>query len=150
MNQIYHPYYKWECYKSGMWSKVDKKTEIELLKKAIEFTGNHKLYGENMLKVSDKWMYSMENFLTNKSINRKAYIGHCAVMYAIFIPEYITRMAWKHLTEQQRNLANKQAEKTILKWEQNRRLKTILNNGNQKHINQESQIKHQLKLNLII
>lgn len=32
------------------------------------------------------------------------------------IPEYITRMAWKELTEEQRNAANDQAQQVITLW----------------------------------
>lgn len=38
----------------------------------------------------------MKNFLTNSSINRKAYLGHCAVFYKLQIPEYIVRISWKN------------------------------------------------------
>jgi len=101
-----------------MWKKVnDKKTELELLNKAILFTGNHILYGEAMGKAIVLWKYSMLNFLTNKSMNRKAYLGHCAVFIEKQIPENIVRMAWKRLTNKQRELADLEAEKYIKEWE---------------------------------
>lgn len=140
--QIYHPYYKWECFKSGMWG--NSKNENIDLEKAILFTSNHILYGQAMQKVSKSWVYSMENFLTNKNINRKAYLGHCAVMYEKLIPEYITRMAWKYLTDKQRELANNEAQKTIEAWELNRKLKNTSNNGSQDVI----QMEYQMKLHL--
>lgn len=117
LKQQYVPYWKWECYKSGMWSRVSKEDEAIMLKKAIDFTSNHIDYGDAMRDVVFKWKYSMINFLTNKSINRKAYLGHCAVFYKLQIPEYIVRMAWKKLTDNQRILANLEAEKTIKLWE---------------------------------
>jgi hypothetical protein len=118
MRQIYIPYYKWECFNNGMWKKVnDKKTESELLDKAVLFTGNHIVYGKAMGKAIVLWKYSMLNFLTNKSMNRKAYLGHCAVFVEKQIPEYIVRMAWKRLTDKQRELADLEAEKYIKEWE---------------------------------
>ena len=100
-----------------MWNKVDKKTESIMLETAIEFTGNHVLYGKSMNDVVFKWLNTMENHLTNKHINRMAFLGHCAVFYKLQIPEYIVRSAWKHLTDEQRRLADIQAENNIKEWE---------------------------------
>ncbi len=117
MIQVWTPYWKWECYKSGMWSKVDKITEAKMFKTAIEFTGNHTIYGKAMSQVIYKWKNTMKNNLTNQSINRRAFLGHCAVFYKLQIPEYIVRSAWKHLTDEQRRLADIQAENNIKEWE---------------------------------
>jgi hypothetical protein len=117
IKQVFTPYYKWECYKSGMWFKVNKSKEIEMLRTAVEFTGNHILYGKAMREVVYLWENSMVNFLTNKNINRRAYLGHCAVCYKLKIPEYIVRSAWKSLSNNQRILADKVAEETIKEWE---------------------------------
>ena len=117
MIQVYKPYWKWECYNNGMWNKVNKKTESIMLETAIEFTGNHILYGKSMNDVVFKWNNTIENHLTNKSINRRAFLGHCAVFYKHQIPEYIVRMAWKELNNEQRRLADLEAERTIKEWE---------------------------------
>lgn len=146
LKQQYVPYWKWECYKSGMWSRVSKQDESGMLEKAIEFTGNHDAYGEAMRDVVFKWKNSMLNFLTNKSINRKAYVGHCAVFYKLQIPEYIVRMAWKKLSENQRILANIEAEKTIKIWEaiQLERSISMLESGKDDAIKTGFQMKLQL------
>jgi len=99
-----------------MWRQVDGDTEARLLKRAIEFTGNNEVYGAAMLKVIFAWPKTMVNSLTNSSINKRAFVGHCAVCYELKIPEYITRMAWKILSEQQRIDANLQADNAIKKW----------------------------------
>lgn len=129
LNQVYIPYWKWECYKNGMWEKVDRQKEAYMFKKAIDFTSRHDEYGKAMIEVSNVWKNSMLNFLTNKSINRKAYIGHCAVYYRLQIPEYIVRKAWKELTKQQQILANDQATKAIKLWEQKTKLNLTFQNG---------------------
>jgi len=114
--RVYYPYWDWECYKAGMWRKVNRIEYDTMLKKAISFTGNHKAYGKAMRTVISAWPNTMQHHLTNSSINRKAFIGHCAVSYKLDIPEYIVRAAWKHLTEDQRRLANIQAEKAYKIW----------------------------------
>jgi len=100
-----------------MWSKVDKITEVKMLRTAIEFTGDHASYGKAMSEVMYKWKHTMKNNLTNQSINRRAFLGHCAVFYKLQIPEYIVRRAWKYLTDDQRRLADIQAENNIEEWE---------------------------------
>jgi hypothetical protein len=113
----YVPYYDWEDYINGMWRKLSAEDELLYLPKAIEFTGNHIVYGNAMGEVIEKWSKTMLNSLTNKSINRRAFLGHCAVQYKINCPEYITRMAWGLLSNEQRYEADLIAEKHIKHWE---------------------------------
>ena len=115
MKQKWVPYTEWEDYKFGMWGKSN--DEDNDLKKAIEFTSDYLRYGHAMGKVSIAWPMTMINSLSNKSINRKAFLGHCAVCFELGIPEYITRKAWGFLTEQQRYDADKIATHHIKVWE---------------------------------
>jgi hypothetical protein len=89
------------------------------LKKAIEFTGDHKKYGRFMMRVVNEWPVSCENALTDYLMNRKAWVGHAAVALALECPEDITREAWGHLSDEQQLLANKEAERAIQTWEHN-------------------------------
>lgn len=98
-----------------MWGRV--KDRQLYLNKAIEFTGDHVLYGSWMMRVIEEWPNTCEHNLTNKTINRKAWIGHAAVAMAIQCPEDIVRQAWGYLTQEQRDLANNQADAAIRKWE---------------------------------
>jgi hypothetical protein len=100
-----------------MWKRALPEDEKELLEKAIEFTGDHIKYGHAMLRVVEEWPITCEHNLTNPSINHKAFIGHCAVTLQLGIPEYITRLAWSYLKEEQRVLANKAAEIAYGRWE---------------------------------
>lgn len=116
MKQQYVPYYEWEDWINGMWRKLKKEDEKEMLIKAVEFTGDHIIYGSAMRKVITAWPRTMLNSMTNVSINRRAFLGHCACTFEFDCPEYITRMAWKRLTDNQRYLADKVAQETINKW----------------------------------
>jgi hypothetical protein len=115
IERIYHPYSLWEEADTNMWGSVADKDAF--LKVAIEFTGNHVLYGKHMEKVVSEWKYSCEHNLSNATQNRKAWIGHAACAYAFNCPEDIVRKAWSFLTDEQRILANEQADKAIKKWE---------------------------------
>ncbi len=137
IKQVYIPYWYWEDWLNGMWSK----TEFDI-KLAISFTGNHKKYGNAMKKVIKKWPYTMLNSLTNPSINKRAFLGHCAASYAIKCPEYVTRLAWGELTDKQRYLADKVAQETIDEWRE--KYLNTLKRGNKDVISMGYQMKFQL------
>lgn len=99
-----------------MWLDVEDREKR--LQAAIEFTGNHKLYGQAMARVVMEWPISAENALTDSGLNRKAWVGHAACALAIGCPEDIVRQAWGFLTDEQRLLANKAADRAIALWEE--------------------------------
>lgn len=113
IKQVFVPYYEWEDWINGMWNKGNETQ----LKQAIDFTGDYILYGSAMGEVIKAWPRTMLNSLTNKNINRRAFLGHCAVCFKLHIPESITRQAWGLLTNQQRFDADLMAEKHIKQWE---------------------------------
>ena len=115
--RVYKPYWEWEEIDANMWGTVSNRKQAT--ETSIQFTGNHKLYGRFMLRVINKWRNSCENALTDYSLNRKAWVGHAACALAHGIPEDITRLAWGKLTDEQRLLANKEAERAIQIWELN-------------------------------
>lgn len=113
--RIWHPYQDWEEVRFNMWGSVDNRPLM--LKKAIDFTGDHKLYGLFMIRVINEWPISCENALTDYYMNRKAWIGHAACALALGCPEDITRQAWKELSYEQQYMANKEASRAISSWE---------------------------------
>ena len=119
IEKVWHPYLDWEDYKNGMWSIADSSKRKSLLKKAYDFTGDHKLYGSFMMRVIKEWPVACEHHLTNINSNRRAWIGHAACCLAIGCPEDITRKAWSYLSDEQHDLANNEADKAILEWELN-------------------------------
>lgn len=119
LDRIYHPYWDWEEVASGMWDGC--RDSKAMLSRAVKFTGDHKLYGRFMTKVIREWVFSCENSLTNYSINRKAWLGHAACAMAIGCPENITRQAWGMLDGNQQMLANREADRRIIIWEESYR-----------------------------
>lgn len=116
MKRIWHPYDEWEDFQNGMWREVSQRDRADLLPKAIVFTGDADLYGSAMLRVIEEWPISCEQNLTDTGQNRRAWIGHAACALAIGCPEYITREAWGHLTQDQRDRANAKADYAIRRW----------------------------------
>jgi hypothetical protein len=148
MTQIFIHYEKWEDFHSGMWRKLPKNEEESFRIIAIKFTGNHILYGAAMIRVVNEWPYTCLHNLSNTSINRKAFIGHAACSLQINCPEYIVRQAWWKLTEEQRIMADEQAEIAINLWEQRRKSGITLTNGKRGVIQKGYQMKLRLNWNL--
>ena len=115
--KIWHPFSDWEDL--GMWRDIDKPEYDRLLPMAAEFTGDDKLYGEFMRKALLAFPKACEHNLTCQSMNKRAWIGRAACYLAIGCPEYVTRHAWAMLTEEQRILADKQADEAIDLWSKN-------------------------------
>lgn len=115
IKRIYHHYLDWEEIDYNMWGTVTNKKAY--LQKAIDFTGDHKLYGRFMMKVANEWIKSCEHNLSNTTQNRKAWIGHAACAFALGCPEDITREAWGHLNQEQQDKANGVAQEAIEYWE---------------------------------
>lgn len=112
----YLPWWEWEEVTANMWGTVvDRKHYLEF---AIEFTGDHETYGTYMLRVTEEWPNSSLHNLSNKTQNRRAWIGHAACAFAFGCPEDIVREAWSYLSEDQQKKANAVADKAINSWEQ--------------------------------
>lgn len=118
MRQIFRDCREWEEISHNMWGEVGDAQYS--LSQAISFTSDHKLYGSYMLRVINEWPVSCENALTDPHINQKAWLGHAAVALAMNIPEDITRKAWGFLTDEQKLLANKEAERYVAIWKERR------------------------------
>jgi hypothetical protein len=117
MDREYHHYEKWEEHYAGMWRKINGSVREDFIQRAIEFTGNAKLYGSFMLRVIEEWPISCSQNLSATNINRQAWIGHAACCLAIGCPEELTRVAWHSLTQKQQDDANAQADNAIKLWE---------------------------------
>ena len=115
IKRIYHPHWLWEEVKYNMWGLADDRQAM--LDWAVDFTGDAERYGEWMMKVAREWTHSCEHNLSNKTQNRKAWIGHAACAYANRCPEDIVRQAWAMLAEDQQEAANNKAQKAIDFWE---------------------------------
>jgi hypothetical protein len=115
LQRIWRPIESWEEISHNMWGEA--KNRRELLRRAVIFTGNHRLYGRYMARVVAEWSNSCANALTDYNLNRRAWVGHAACALALQCPEDVTREAWGRLTDEQRLLANRQADRAIQSWE---------------------------------
>lgn len=127
-NRIYHPYTKWEDWKSGFYNNCSGDIKKDKIIKVIEMFNNEKLTRKYMNKVIDEWKYSCEHNLTNNTINKIAYIGQSACCLYAEIPNTITMEAWSLLDLNIKNRADKIALEILEKWKKrNKKIQLCLN-----------------------
>lgn len=114
--RIFHTWEKWECFPAGFYenSLLNKThTECETLFKKI--LSDQRLFSDALDVVISKWKHSCEHYLTNKSMNRIAWLGQAAVCYATGVPARYSS-AWFDISESDRNDANNTALKYLNIW----------------------------------
>ena len=111
--RIYHPFWEWEELEHNIVGVIEDEGDFE--QRVIEFMSDHKLWGSYMMRVVKEWKNSCEHNLT-ANINRQAWLGASATALALRCPEQITRKMWNLLTDEDRELANKEADKAINYW----------------------------------
>lgn len=114
--RIFHTYDKWECHKSGFYeNKKEGMTDEECEKSYIEVLSNPILFGDILEKLIVEWKYSCEHYLTNKSMNRIAWLGQAAVCYHSGVPSKYAG-TWFKLSKEQQDEANAVALKYLNIW----------------------------------
>lgn len=114
--RIFHTYDKWECFKSGFYDSVkDGMTKEQCEQEYHSLLTDIHAFAIVLDKVISEWKFSCEHYLTNKSMNRIAYLGQAALCYAKGIPSTF-RGGWNLLTPYQQEQANETALGYLNKW----------------------------------
>jgi len=117
MKQIFHPYHLWEDYQSGMYcGSFDGDPKQVIKAKLILSTPD--LFKYILIRLVKEWPISSAVNLTNKSINRRAWLGAAACCFDSGVTETNTRQAWAELNDIQRFNANTIAEIIIKHYEE--------------------------------
>jgi ParB-like chromosome segregation protein Spo0J len=115
-SRIFHTYDKWECHKAGFYNSKKQGWDNEQCENEyVRILGNSELFDEILNKVTREWKYSCEHYLTNRSMNRIAWLGQAAVCYESGVPS-IYSGAWNRLTPQEQEAANGVALKHLNTW----------------------------------
>lgn len=114
LNRIYHPWWKWECYPAGFFS-TDTPPGRDPLERYAEFLADLKGFDRAISRVFDEWTHSCEQFLTNDSMNRIAWIGQSSACIAMGLPSRF-RGGFKLLTAEEQDAANELAETRLNEW----------------------------------
>jgi len=114
--RIFHTFDKWECYKAGFYeSTKDGMTHEECECAYADVLSNIELFNSILEKVTTEWKYSCEHYLTNRYMNRIAWLGQASVCYHTGVPSRYSP-AWFRLTKEQQESANVVAHKWLNIW----------------------------------
>jgi len=112
--RIFHHHDFWEDYKNGLFKK--RKTIQDNVQKSFDILSDTQKTDHWFSRLSE-WKYSSELNLSNKSINRQAWIGQAACCMAHGSNEDETKIAWYKLTPEEQSRANAIADYYIVKFE---------------------------------
>jgi ParB-like chromosome segregation protein Spo0J len=114
--RIFHTYDKWECAKAGFYASTkDGMTSEQCQRVFAEFLKDTDLFAETLQKVITEWKHSCEHYLTNRAMNRIAWLGQASVCYAKGIPSQFSS-GWSLLTPDEQEKANEVALEYLNKW----------------------------------
>jgi len=115
--RIFHTFEKWECQKNGFYRHIPPNgmTKSDAENEYAKFFSNLNEFEIYLNKVINEWKYSCEHYLTNKAMNRIAWLGQACACYSKNLPSEF-RSGFNLLSEKQKNEANKLALKYLNIW----------------------------------
>jgi ParB-like chromosome segregation protein Spo0J len=117
-DRIFHTFDKWECHKAGFYaSKFDGMTADQCEREYAEYLSNEERFREGLNGVVSEWINSCEHYLTNKAMNRIAWLGQAAMCYSTGIPSKYCA-GFNLLSPEQQDKANLIALDALNYWMQ--------------------------------
>lgn len=115
-SRIFHTYDKWECHKAGFYKSVKPGLSKEDGEKMYaEFLSNDDKFKAALGGVITEWKHSCEHYLTNKSMNRIAWLGQASMCYAECVPSSYCS-GFNLLSSEEQERANDIAFEYLTKW----------------------------------
>lgn len=138
-NRIFHTFEKWECHKAGFYaSRKEGMTSEECEQAYAEFLRDEQRFRSALESVISEWKHSCEHYLTNRAMNRIAWLGQASMCYATGVPSVFCS-GFNRLTDEEQNFANGIAHEYLNKWMQ-------LNGRNEIDIEEALSINRQTEL----
>jgi ParB-like chromosome segregation protein Spo0J len=114
--RVFHTYDKWECHKAGFYASKKEGMTAEQCKQAYaDFLSDDLLFRQYLLIVITEWKYSCEHYLTNKSMNRIAWLGQASICAYSGIPSVFCS-GYNLLSELDKERANQTALEYLNMW----------------------------------
>lgn len=115
-DRIFHTFDKWECVKAGFYATTKEGMSKDDCEKAYaEFLSNEDRFSLACQGVISEWKYSCEHYLTNKAMNRIAWMGQASMCYATGVPSVFCS-GFNLLDDETQEKANEIALRFINKW----------------------------------
>lgn len=115
-DRIFHTYKEWECYPAGFYeTKLEGYSHEECETMFKQIMNSEDAFATALDGVITNWKNSCEHYLSNKSMNRIAWLGQASVCYATGVPSRYSS-AWFDLDESVRDRADEIALNYLNKW----------------------------------
>jgi hypothetical protein len=114
--RVFHTFDKWECHKAGFYANSKDGMTAEQCEMAYaDFLSKLPDFEKGLIGVISEWKHSCEHYLTNKAMNRIAWLGQAAMCYSTGIPSKFCG-GFNLLSEDQQSKANELALIYLNKW----------------------------------
>lgn len=115
--RIFHTFDKWECHKAGFYGSVAPKglTKVQAEQRYAEFLRDSGRFAAALEGVITEWQCSCEHYLTNRAMNRIAWLGQASACYAESLPAKY-RSGFSLLTDDEQERANLVALEYLNNW----------------------------------
>lgn len=121
MKRIYHHCDTWECVPAGMYAEAPPPpmTSEDAKLAYADFLRDHKRFHAALERVVAEWPISCEQFLSNQSINRIAWLGQASMCIATGVPSKY-KSGFSLMTGLERHAANSIAARHLAHYLQRR------------------------------
>jgi hypothetical protein len=124
-HRIFHHYEKWEHVKYNFFgSHHPKFSKLQCEHLYKELLTNIKKFKETMNLIINEWEFACEHNLTNKSMNRIAWLGQASLAYVYQIPS-IYCSGFQLLNNEEKNKANNAALEILNNWLESKNLQKV-------------------------
>lgn len=117
MRRIQHPWDRWEDFRynfyGGQENTVSKERSLELYASLLRDLPR---FEAALQKITTEWVYACEHNLTNKSLNRIAWLGQAACALVYNVPHTVSCSGYNLLTEEEQARADAMAQKYLDLW----------------------------------
>ncbi len=117
MDRIYHTWDKWECYPAGFFDAKCRNGETteEAEQTYKKLLSDKAMFSSALFSLLQEWPNSCEHNLSNKGMNRIAWLGQAALAYTYHIPARY-RKGYYMLSNKGKIAADTTALKYLNKW----------------------------------
>jgi hypothetical protein len=115
-DRIFHTFEKWECHKAGFYGNKKEGLTVEQCEKEYaNYLSDEQRFRDGLNGVINEWINSCEHYLTNKAMNRIAWLGQAAMCYSTGIPSKFCA-GFNLLSSEQQDKANLVALDALNFW----------------------------------
>jgi len=109
--RIFYPHYMWEDYVAGFYDRQS--IEEQKVKQCISLLSDQDYFWDVMCQLEIDWKHCFEYNLSNRTHNRKAWLGQVSCCYEFGVSFNVTIEAWNKLCKETQIEANYTAQRMI-------------------------------------